>query len=766
MIEPLDARDVLQAPPPRFGPDEAARFAAEAFGIEGVATPLGSERDQNFLIDDGGAGGILKISNSGEDPGVLDMETEAILHVARVEPELPVARPHVVLGHDPAEGPAAYRRAVAGPDGTHHLRLFDRMPGRASVPQAEVNDEAVSDFGTVLARLGRALRGFFHPAAGRVLLWDGRNTPALRPRSGSIDDPDRRALVLRTFDRFDQRVAPLWPTLRAQVIHGDLTLDNALLDDAGRVSGIVDFGDMSHTALVWDVPASTAQVLAGFEPDETLRRLRLFLDGYERVTPLEDTELEVLADLLAVRLAMTVTISAWRVGRYPENAAYMSDWDEVSWPMLEWLDAMGLDEAARRIGAGPAPAAPGVEDLVRRRERLVGPAMAPLTYTHPLHLVRGEGVWMFDAEGRRFLDAYNNVPVVGHGHPRVAEAIARQTRALNTNMRYLHETVIELGERLVASMPDGWGLDTVLMVNSGSEANDLAWRMALAWTGHRGGIVTEPAYHGVTSAVADLSPEEWRGGYRPQHVETVPSPSTAASGAPELSAAAERLKERGAGLAAVLVDPLFTADGILTPPAAYVTDLVKRTHDAGGLFVADEVQAGHGRTGAHLWSFAPFGSAPDFVTLGKPMGNGFPVAALVTRREIAERFAETTEFFSTFGGNPVAAAAALAVLRVIEDEGLVERTATVGAALAVALEGLASTQPLIRQVRGRGLLIGVDLGDPDLVDAVKDGMRDRAVLIGSTGPSYETLKIRPPLVFGVEQVDTLVGALRETLDAV
>ena len=301
--------------------------------------------------------------------------------------------------------------------------------------------------------------------------------------------------------------------------------------------------------------------------------------------------------------------------------------------------------------------------------------------------MRGDGVWLYDVEGEPYLDCYNNVPVVGHCHPRVTDAIARQARLLNTNMRYLHDAAVELAERMVASMPAGSGLDTVLFVNSGSEANDTAWRLATAWTGAGGGLATRYAYHGVTQAIADLSPEEWRGGYHPPQVELfepldvyrdATPPEDAAD---DLLRACERLQERGMLPAVTFVDGGFTSDGIVAPPAEYVRALAERTHEVGALYVADEVQAGHGRSGAALWSFDAMDVAADIVTMGKPMGNGHPVAALVTRREITERFAETTEWFSTFGGNPVACAAALAVLDVIEDERLVERAGRVGPAL-------------------------------------------------------------------------------------
>ena len=290
-----------------------------------------------------------------------------------------------------------------------------------------------------------------------------------------------------------------------------------------------------------------------------------------------------------------------------------------------------------------------------------------------MHVVRGEGVWLFDAQGRRYLDCYNNVPVVGHCHPRVTEAVVRQTRLLNTHSRYLYEPLVELAERLVATMPPGTGLDAVMLVNSGSEANDLAWRLATTATGHRGAIVTGFAYHGVTTAIADFSPEEWPQGFKPEHVETI------TPGGP--------FSEPASGLAATYLDCGFTSDGILTPSAEEVQAIARATRDAGGLDVADEVQAGHGRSGEHLWSFAQYGLAPDVVTLGKPMGNGYPVAAVIARQELFDRLKEETEVFSTFGGNPVAARAALAVLDVIEDERLVEHVELLGGALAATVDG-------------------------------------------------------------------------------
>ena len=349
--------------------------------------------------------------------------------------------------------------------------------------------------------------------------------------------------------------------------------------------------------------------------------------------PLEPEELDVLGDLVATRLAAIVVISAWRVARYPENAEYIQAWDDDSWRLLELIGDVGCERFSEELGAARAPVP--TDALVERRADALGAVLTELTYSDPVHVASGEGAWLVDVDGRRLLDAYNNVPVVGHCHPRVTEAVVRQTRTLNTHARYVYEPLVELAERLLASMPPEAGLDTVMLVNSGSEANDIAWRIAAGVTGRDGAIVTQHAYHGVTAAIADLSPEEWPEGFNAPRVARIP----ADAGGEAVAAAAAGLAEAGHALAATFIDAGLTSDGVhpLTPER--LAAIVQATHDAGGLFVADEVQVGYGRSGEHLWTFAHLGVAPDFVTLGKPMGNGYPVAAVLTRREIVEGFA-------------------------------------------------------------------------------------------------------------------------------
>ncbi len=773
---PMEMRaDPLVSTPPAFGLEAARQILRETFGHEGSLKALAGERDQNFRVDGPeGSPFLFKISNPADDRSIIDMQTRALAHIGHTSPALPVMRTLPTAAGKPWD-------EVSGPDGrTYPVRMFTFLPGHRADAEA-LTIPAIRAFGRDAARLGRALRGFHHPAADYEILWDITNALKLRPLLGHIADGERRAQVERVLARFAERAAPVLPGLRAQVIHCDLSLDNVLLDEELRVSGIIDFGDMTHAPLVCDLAISIADVLHGRA--DAVAAAGELIRGYASVTPLEDEEAALLADLDAPRLATEITVSAWRSQVYPDNAAYSEGGEPGARDFLDRIEAEGIDAVGRRFreAAHGLPYRPsGTRALLERRRKAL--PRSPLFYADPVHIVRGEGAWLFDAEDRRYLDCYNNVPVVGHGHPRVARAVAQQQRLLATHSRYLHEAIVELAERLIGSMPPG--LDAVMLVNSGSEANDLAWRIARWATGRSGAVVSSFAYHGLTEATHALSPEEWARAERPGHVALMPapdgyrgahrrdaSPYWAELFAAEVSVAARSLGERG--LAAVYVDPAFTADGILAPPPAYLAEVARRVRSLGGVLVADEVQAGHGRFGTGLWSFQPSGIEPDVVVMGKPMGNGFPVAALVARSGVLESVPEEVELFSTFGGNPVACAAALAVLDVIEEEGLVANAAAMGSHLRAGLAELADRHEVIGDVRGEGLLLGIELVSSResrqpaaaVARAVADGMRERGVLIGATGPAGNVLKVRPPLVFGREHADLLLQTLDETLAA-
>jgi 4-aminobutyrate aminotransferase-like enzyme len=412
--------------------------------------------------------------------------------------------------------------------------------------------------------------------------------------------------------------------------------------------------------------------------------------------------------------------------------------------------------------------------LIARRKKLLGPAYR-LFYDKPVHLVKGEGVWLNDADGNRYLDMYNNVPHVGHCHPHVVEALTKQIRTLNTHTRYLHENVINYAERLTAKFPDE--LDVAMFSCTGSEANELALRIARTCTGGTGIIVTDFAYHGNTHAIYQISTEDIPEEELPDFVISVPVPDTyrgayrdAAAGeqyAAHIETAIDEFRDRGVKPAAFVIDTIISSSGVVSPPAGYLRKAAEIIRAAGGLFVADEVQPGFGRTGKNFWGYQADDFVPDIVTMGKPMGNGHPLAATVTRTDIVEQFSKAGSYFNTFGGNPVSCAAGLAVLDVIENESLQQNALDVGQHLINGLNELAVRYECIGDIRGSGFFLGVDLvinrktrePAPELAFRVVNGLRDKGVLTGSIGPHENVLKLRPPMVFSRENADYFLNTV-------
>ncbi len=429
------------------------------------------------------------------------------------------------------------------------------------------------------------------------------------------------------------------------------------------------------------------------------------------------------------------------------------------------------------------PEEPAPAETMAARRRLMGRNLS-VSYRHPLKIVRGFGAWLYDESGRAYLDAYNNVPLVGHSHPRVVRAAQEQLALLNTNTRYLHDTILRYAERLTRLLPEP--LRVCYFVTSGSEANELALRLARARTGHQDVIVLEHAYHGHTTSLVDVSPYKFdgpggRGRREWVHVAPLPDtyrgpfrrddPQAGPGYAGHVGAIVGRMRSEGRGLAAFLAETLPSVAGQVVLPPGYLAEAYRHVRGAGGIAIADEVQTGFGRLGTHFWGFEGQGVVPDVVVLGKPIANGFPLGAVVTTREIAEAFDNGMEFFSTFGGNPVSCAAGLAVLEVLEEEGLQERARRVGDRLLAGLRELAEEHPLIGDVRGSGLFLGVELvrDRASLAPAreeaayVVNRLRERGVLTGTDGPHHNVLKLRPPLVLSEGEAGLLLATLHEVL---
>ena len=760
-------------------PDEACqRLAADAYGLAGQWSRIEGERDQNHrVVADDGTQWVFKLCNPDEGDDILACQAAALEHIAATDPVLPVPRLRRTRDGQPL--------ATLEADGRRYpVMLLSWLPGDV-IGDRELAPETLFTMGRLIARLGLAMRGFVSGApAGRKLVWNTAELLDLAAFASRLPQSDR-PLADDILARHRDMTYPALRRMRSQIIHGDVHPFNSLMDETGTISGIIDFGDMVHGALVTDLANAAADFLfPGRDHAGTLFHL---VRGYASITRLEETEADVILDLIEARLLLTMLVAAMKEAGGIASAGYFTLFNDRSFPLVRELRDQGrdrLEAAIRRAAAFPpkvSTAAEPVADVIARRRRVMGEKLY-VFYDPPLHMVKGEGVWLTASDGRRYLDCYNNVPQVGHCHPYVTEAIVRQARTLNTNTRYITDQSIAYAERLTELAGDG--LSAVVFVNSGSEANDLAFRMAKAWTGRSGGLAMDFAYHGVTEAMDAFSPSNAPASWYAPHMRLLPAPCTYRGafgpGEPDLgerfAALADpliaELEGEGYGVAAAMIDSAFMTNGILDAPPGYLQAIVRRVHAAGGLFIADEVQSGFGRMGTAFWGHRHHGVTPDFITIGKPAGNGHPVGAVITRPEILDHFTRFGPFFSTFGGNNVACAAGIAVLDVIRDENLVENARITGAHLREGLTALMASHDLIGDVRGVGLATGVELVRDRATKAPAGPetsrllglIRDEGVLVGGEGRHGNVLKIRPPIVFTPSDADAAVAAIGRALD--
>lgn len=430
-----------------------------------------------------------------------------------------------------------------------------------------------------------------------------------------------------------------------------------------------------------------------------------------------------------------------------------------------------------------APLSDDTKNLLARRARLLGPNVQTF-YEDPVHVVKGDGVWVWDAAGRRYLDCYNNVPHVGHCHPKVVEAIARQAATLNTHTRYLHEGILDYIERLTATL--GPQLTTMTITCTGSEANDVALRMAQGITGKTGVIATNHTYHGNTMAVSQLSRTNPPPGGPWPNIRFVPAPDSyrplggeagmahAQCFADEVARQIEDLNKTPHGFSALIICPFFANEGFPDLPPGWLNPTVEVVRKAGGVIIADEVQPGFGRLGTHLWGHERIGIAPDIMTIGKSMANGHPVGGVVTSAAIMAEFRKSFRYFNTFGGNAVSMAAAMATLDVIEKEGLMQNAATVGEYARTGMRKLAEKHAAIGDVRGCGLFFGAEMvldrtskaPAAAYVKRLVNVMRENGVLLNFLGIHYNVLKMRPPLPFSRDNVDEMLQVMDHALTTV
>jgi 4-aminobutyrate aminotransferase-like enzyme/Ser/Thr protein kinase RdoA (MazF antagonist) len=771
--------DVLLSAP-ALSPPDAVEWARRVFGVEAEASMLPSERDQNFLLQTtGGDRFVLKVANAADGRALLEAQNAALAHVARRS----ALCPRVI----PAIDGAAISEMTTAAGARHFVRLFTWLPGQplATAPRDPM---LLEDLGRAVAELDTALEGFDHPAIHRDFYWDlAQGIPLVRELTPLVGDERMRALVTRIVDRIESNDGARLARLRRAAVHNDPNDYNVLVSpalDSGeeasraasdgrrKVAGILDFGDVVYSYALADLAIAIAYAVLG-QPDP-LAAAASVVRGYNATRTLDDDELASLFGLVLLRLCTSVCIAAHQQTQRPADQ-YLS---VSQGPIAETLPVLAaIDpetaEAAFRLARGRTP-----EETLAARRRVIGPNLS-VAYRRPVKIVRGWMQYLYDHAGRQYLDAYNNVPHVGHSHPRVVQAAAEQMLVLNTNTRYLHDRLALFAERLIATLPEP--LRVCYFVNSGSEANELALRLARAHTRRRNVVVLEGAYHGNTTTLVDISPYKFNGpggDGAPPWVHVLPLPDTYRGryrrddprAGEQYAEFARHVRNPGAFIA----ESAPSVGGQILLPERYLASVYAIVRGAGGVCIADEVQTAYGRMGTDFYAFEAQRVVPDIVVLGKPIGNGYPLGAVVTSREIAASFDNGMEFFSTFGGSTVACAVGLAVLDVVEEEALQAHAREVGDALLRRLRGLMAAHALIGDVRGSGLFLGVELvrqhetREPATGEAadVVNLLRERGILIGTEGAFANVLKIRPPMPFTHDDADLLVRTLDEALSSV
>jgi 4-aminobutyrate aminotransferase-like enzyme/Ser/Thr protein kinase RdoA (MazF antagonist) len=743
---------------------DPAAVAAEYFGIAASTRPLPGEIDENLRLDvPDGSTYVLRLSPPRTDRDVLELQSEILSVLGRLD-AVATPRPVPSLVGD---------EAVVLPDG-RIARVFTWVEG-VSFGAIGRPAGAAGSVGRTAGRIAALLATSEHPAPEREIEWDLRfASQTIRRHATAIEDSARRRMVLAVADQVDSID---FGDLPRQLVHNDLNDDNVLLDGE-EVIGVIDVGDA-----MWSIRAGEAAIAATYvmlDQDDPVTAGGDVIRGFVAQVALNEAEAGVLLDLILARLATSVVMSAQRGSTNPHHTAS----EPLAWDLLERLTSADHDLVAGELATAAGHSRRRNNEaaqLEARRNTRLSPSLS-LSYTRPLHIVRGTGAHLFDERGRRYLDAVNNVAQVGHGHPKVVAAAAQQMAVLNTNTRYLHEEVVRYADRLTATLPAP--LEVVFLVNSGSEANELAIRLVRAATGAFDVVCLEHGYHGNTSTLIDVSPYKFNGpGGSGQRgwVGVLPSPDPYRAAAFRGDGAGERYREvagaivagRGRPPAGLIAEALPGCAGQVVPAPGVMAAAYRAVGDAGGLVIADEVQTGFGRVGETFWAFELHDVVPDVVTMGKPIGNGHPLGAVVTTRAIAAAFDNGMEYFNTFGGNPVSASVGNAVLDVIEGEGLQANASRVGGVLMDGLRALAAEHVAIGDVRGAGLFIGAELvtdrttqqPDPVLATQIVERAKVAGVLLSSDGPHHNVIKIKPPLVFTETDARRVIAVLAGILEA-
>ncbi len=752
---------------PIFTDDCLLEILERRYDIKGELSELPGYVDLNRkLISSQGDQFVVKVANIKQSPDVLDFENQ-VMNLLAENSSLNLQVPILINS-------SCGKQMIKVTDGANRTCLFrviSFLEGDlwAKVETSQLN--FVKSLANSLAQVDKVLANFDHPAGHRYLQWDIQHANVvIRKYLHHIKSERNQVLIEKILFDYEARVLPLCASLPVQIIHNDANDYNLMVEVKSKtVSGLFDFGDMISSYRIAELAIATAYAVMH---KENVREIILtMVRAYHQINPLIQAELSVLLDMIKTRLAVSLCISGYEYSRSPENE-YILVSQQGAWQAIKNLNS--LDHTSFSLELQYACRNSNDQDLmspqaiIAFRKRHLSENLS-LAYKTPLKIVAGRSAYLYDEKGRRYLDMVNNVCHVGHCHPEVVSAGQKQMAMLNTNTRYLHQNIVRFSEKLLSTMPPE--LSVCMLVNSGSEANELALRLARTHTNRRAMIVVEGAYHGNTNACIDISPYKFNGSGGkgcPDWVKQtlVPDPyrgkfkganeQTGKNYSLDVQRVINEFEQQEMPICGFICESIQGVGGQIVHPSGYLKSAYDFVRQTGGVCIADEVQVGMGRVGSHWWAFQSQEAIPDIVTIGKPLGNGHPLAAVVTTQEIADSFASMgMEYFNTFGGNPVSCAIGTAVFDVIEQQGLRAHALEVGNYLQQGLVELQHKFPIIGDVRGLGLFIGVEFVksrktlEPavEQINFIIERLKDKHILLTTDGPFHNVLKIKPPLVF-------------------
>ncbi len=723
----------------------------------------------NYIVKNGGISYVFKTYNYNKELlAILEAENEALLYLNTEEHDK-FPKPIPFISGESIKVLTIQKRSTI-------CRMLSFIDGEF-LGDSNPTERLFYSLGTFLAELNLKLQYFdSYVFKARQWEWDLQYFQLNKKYIEDISEPHDRSIVHYFFKQYEQHVLPVLPLLRKQVIHNDANEWNVLLKNE-TISGIIDFGDLAHSHLINEI--AIAITYACYDKEDPLKWAPIILKAYHKIIPIKEIEISILYYLIAARLCTSVCNSAHTKKIDPANN-YATSSEKNAWKMLhKWLriNPLKFENISREIIGLTTVKTSSVSKKVSERHQYISPILS-LSYEKPIAMSQSAFQYMYDSYGNTYLDAYNNIPHVGHSHPTVVAAGQEQMNRLNTNTRYLYDLLPGYAAKLLSKFPTT--LNKVFFVNSGSAASDLAIRLARAHTQHHTVMTMEHGYHGNTQMAIDISDYKFnnpKGQGQKDWVLKTKIPDTyngkfKKDNAGELYAteAISQIEALNEPLAAFIAEPIVGCGGQVPLASGYLKKIYPAIRKQGGVCISDEVQTGFGRLGDHFWGFEGQEVIPDIVIIGKPMGNGHPMGAVITTQEIADSFGNGVEFFSSFGGNPVSCATGIAVLDVIENEKLQENAKIVGEHYKALFKKLQKKYDCIGDVRGNGLFLGIEIIDGDtqkphqeLAHYIKNQLRQKYILISTDGPYDNVLKTKPPLCFTKQNAEEVVRTIEDII---